>query len=333
MISKVFARKMSRSDARRLSVLHEAVHGVAGMIGSLDCMVYEYWMEKLFCCVAGFEQQKIRSCLLKSFLDGSFANDVDFEFRIGEDRVFHRLWVLVDGIYPELSRFVKTIQEPVGHKASRYARWQESARKDVERAFGVLQCKFHVLVRKIELWYVGDIANVVNSCICLHNMMVANGMAMGDEESEEFYAFPAMGSWSQQSDDDSNNLDGREEPEQTYVNRRVAEMNFHANLYNSNHHDERISDRERQILESLRFQYVQRHWECLYDANEHARLRDAIMNELMNKNDDARCDDATMALKSAGGLMLEWLNDEQCETTTQRRDDATMQQCDNATMR
>ena len=319
-LQSVYARQMSRSDARRLSVLHKAVHGAAGMIGSLDCTHIgwkycpEAWqglnsgksgkptivLEALVDHNLWFWHHSFgypgslndiniwnRSCLLKPFLDGSFANDVDFEFRIGEDRVFHRLWVLVDGIYPELSRFVKTIQEPVGHKASRYARWQESARKDVERAFGVLQRKFHVLVRKIELWYVGDIANVVNSCICLHNMMVANRMAMGDEESEEFYAFPAMGSWSQQSDDDSNDLDGQEEPEQAYVNRRVAEMNLHANLYNTNHHDERISDRERQVLESLRFQYVQRRWECLYDANEHARLRDAIVNELMNMNDDA----------------------------------------------
>ncbi len=90
---------------------------------------------------------------MKAFLDGSFANDVDLEFRIGDDRVFHRLWVLVDGIYPKLSRFVKTIQEPVGDIASRYARWQELARQDVEQAFGVLQRKFHVLERKIlELW-------------------------------------------------------------------------------------------------------------------------------------------------------------------------------------
>ena len=174
---------------------------------------------------------------------------------------------------------MKTIQEPVGRKASRYARWQESARKDVERAFGVLQRKFHVLVRKIELWYVGDIANVVNCCICLHNMMVANRMAIGDEESEEFYAFPAMGGLTQS--DDGKDLDQQEEPEQAYVNRRVAEMNLHAKLYNTNHRDERISDRERQILESLRFQYVQRRWECLYDVNEHARLREAIINKLL----------------------------------------------------
>jgi hypothetical protein len=29
---------MTRSDARRLSALHEAIHGVVGMIGSLDCL-------------------------------------------------------------------------------------------------------------------------------------------------------------------------------------------------------------------------------------------------------------------------------------------------------
>ena len=311
-LQSVYGRKMTRSDATRLSALHEAVHGIAGMIGSLDCM-HVGWKN---CPVAwqGSNTRKAgkptivleamtdhnlwfwhhsfgwpgslndiniwnRSCLLKAFVDGSFARDVDFEFRIGDDRTFHRLWVMVDGIYPELSRFVKTLQEPVGHKASRYAKWQESARKDVERAFGVLQRKFQVLVKRIELWYLGDIANVVNCCICLHNMMVADRMATGDEESEDFYAFPGMLDGNE-SDDDGANMEGPEEPEQAYVDRRVAEMNLHAHMFNTTHHDERISDHERQVLESLRLQYVQRRWECLYDPNEHARLREAIMNEL-----------------------------------------------------
>jgi hypothetical protein len=210
-LQSLYLRKMTRSDARRLSALHKTVHGVVGMIGSLDCMQVG-WKN----CPAAWQGSKIgksgkptivlealadhnlwfwhhsfgwpgslndiniwnRSYLLKAFLDGSFANDVDFEFQIG-DGVFHCLWVMVDGIYPELSRLVKTIQEPVGHKASRYARWQESVRKDVNRAFGVLQRTFHVLVKKMELWYVGDIASIVNSCICIQNMMVANRMAMG----------------------------------------------------------------------------------------------------------------------------------------------------------
>jgi hypothetical protein len=36
-------------------------------------------------------------------------------------------------------------------------------------------------------------------------------------------------------------------------------------------------------VENLRFQYVQRRRECLYDANEHARLCEAIIikNELL----------------------------------------------------
>ena len=34
----VYARKMLRADARRVSMLHEEQHGIAGMLGSLDCM-------------------------------------------------------------------------------------------------------------------------------------------------------------------------------------------------------------------------------------------------------------------------------------------------------
>lgn len=55
-----------------------------------------------------------QSSLLKSFLGGSFADRVDFEFKIG-NRVFNRLWLMVDdGIYPDkLSRFVESIEKPL----------------------------------------------------------------------------------------------------------------------------------------------------------------------------------------------------------------------------
>jgi hypothetical protein len=308
-LQSVYGRQMTRSDARRLSALHEACHGVAGMVGSLDCTHvgwkncpvawqgsnagrsgkptivlkamadHNLWFwHHSFGWPGSLNDINIwnRSCLLKAFLDGSFARDVDFEFTIGEDKVFNRLWILVDGIYPELSRFVKTLQEPVGRKACRYAVWQESARKDIERAFGVLQRKFRVLVGKNELWYVRDIGNVVKCCLCLHNMMVATRMAQDEEESEEFYAFPGLG-----PGDDTESGGLADEEEQVYVNRRVAEMQLHAQLYETNNEqDHRITDRERQVLESLRFQYVQRRWECLYDLQEHHRLRDSIMKHI-----------------------------------------------------
>jgi hypothetical protein len=170
---------------------------------------------------------------------------------------------------------VKTIQEPVVRKASKYAIWQESARKDIERAFGVLQQKFHDLVRKREFWYLTNICSVVNICIMLHNMMVANRIESGDNESNAFYLYDAT------IDDNATTI---EEAEQEHVNRRVAEMELHKNLYGINT-DERLHRHNEDVanaatLKSLRFQYVQRRWECLYDAKEHRRLRNAILNQI-----------------------------------------------------
>ena len=56
------------------------------------------------------------------------------------------MWFLVDGIYPELARFVKTISEPTSPQSRTYAKWQESLRKSIERAFGVFQRKFKIAV-------------------------------------------------------------------------------------------------------------------------------------------------------------------------------------------
>jgi len=46
-------------------------------------------------------------------------------------------YYLADEIYPNWSIFVKTIPRPLGAKRNYFASTQESARKDVERAFEV----------------------------------------------------------------------------------------------------------------------------------------------------------------------------------------------------
>lgn len=48
-------------------------------------------------------------------------------------------YYLAYGIYLEWATFVKTIPMPQGEKRKLFAQQHESARKDVERVFGVLQ--------------------------------------------------------------------------------------------------------------------------------------------------------------------------------------------------
>jgi Plant transposon protein len=49
---------------------------------------------------------------------------------------------------------------------------QEGARKAVERVFGVLFKRFHVLYRPSRLWHIEDMPAIVKTCVILHNMCV-----------------------------------------------------------------------------------------------------------------------------------------------------------------
>jgi Plant transposon protein len=126
--------------------------------------------------------------LLKLILDGSFSHLVDFPYDVG-GKSFNQLWLLVDGIYPEVSCFVKTIDEPIDAPKGLYTRWQEASRKDVERAFGVLQRKFQVLRKPMEWWFLNDIKEVVESTIILHNMMVEERVKRDETENNSVYLF------------------------------------------------------------------------------------------------------------------------------------------------
>lgn len=49
---------------------------------------------------------------------------------------------------------------------------QESARKDIERAFGVLQARFNIVREPARSWSVAHLSNIMKTCIILHNMIV-----------------------------------------------------------------------------------------------------------------------------------------------------------------
>jgi hypothetical protein len=67
---------------------------------------------------------------------------------------------------------VKTIQNPQTKKQAQFAKAREACRKDIEKAFGVLQDRF-AIVR--DPAYFGDkktLNNIMKCCVILHNIVI-----------------------------------------------------------------------------------------------------------------------------------------------------------------
>ena len=59
---------------------------------------------------------------------------------------------------------------------------QESYRKDVERAFGVLQGRFAIIKQPARLWMKEDLRSIMLCCIILHNMIVEDDRKDRDDD-------------------------------------------------------------------------------------------------------------------------------------------------------
>ena len=81
-------------------------------------------------------------------------------------------YYLADGNYPNWSTLVKTIPCPQGLKKKHFAKAQESARKDVERAFRVLQAHFAIVRGPTCFWDEETLADIMKACIIMHNMVI-----------------------------------------------------------------------------------------------------------------------------------------------------------------
>nr|GEV13112.1 protein ALP1-like [Tanacetum cinerariifolium] len=173
-----FLRKRTVTDIEKLYQHQEEKHGFSGMLGSFDCTNCEW-----FGCLYAFKGQYIRHyhgsnpfILLEAVASQDLwiwhaffsvvgsNNDINVLYQsplfndlktgraleipfVANDVSYPSGYYLVDGIYPELAPLVKTIPEPTGddHKRILYKQKKESARKDVEQAFGVLKKKWVVL--------------------------------------------------------------------------------------------------------------------------------------------------------------------------------------------
>jgi hypothetical protein len=292
----------------RVSAMHAKEFGVRGCIGCLDCM-HVYWKN----CPTSWKGQYEgkdgcpsivleavadyttwiwhtrfgfpgthndiniwdQSSLLRMFVNGSFG-DIDFPFRVA-NKTFNKLWLMTDGIYPELSRFVKTISVPTNLTHKMYAKWQEACRKSVERAFGILRRKFQILSRPMELMFEEDIRNVVNTSIMLHNMMVELRLRRNEEED--------IGWYDEREEEDEqfdvplllSNVPPVAPPVPT-VRQRIAAVNLQW--------PDETHDAVRQAAIAEHFAIQQDEWAELYNRKKHYELRDAIIEQLLLNKDD-----------------------------------------------
>jgi hypothetical protein len=103
---------------------------------------------------------------------------------------FYMPYLLADGIYPDWPVFMKTIESPNRQDAMLFSKMQEAQRKDVERAFGVLQARWHILSIPCRLWSQLDTGQIMKACIILHNMIIEDQAKDGENDEGEFWMDP-----------------------------------------------------------------------------------------------------------------------------------------------
>jgi hypothetical protein len=206
---------------------------------------------------------------------GVFARDIDFEFQINGEP-FTELYWLADGIYPETARFATALDEPSVPLLTDYKTWQESSRKLIERAFGVLQTKFQCLVRPVLMHNRDDISNMVVSCIMMHNMMVEHRRSLNEVENTNFYDIVRDLPDDTEDEDETTTL-GDTESETTTLAGEEPILNAADRL--AAYQEARA---ETGVLED-RHAVVNERWSGLYDVEKYQRLVVALANEVSGK--------------------------------------------------
>ncbi|GJS18015.1 putative nuclease HARBI1 isoform X2 [Tanacetum coccineum] len=160
-----FLRRPTATDIQKTYELHEEKHGLPGMLGSIDCMHWD-WKN----CPKSLHGQFKRSTNKYPTLMLEVVADQKlwiWHAYFGVPGANNDLNVLyADGIYPAWSTFVKTFSVTRDEKNLKFKRVQEAARKDIERAFRVLQSHwdegFEVNLRDV---FVNPAPNIVRDWV------------------------------------------------------------------------------------------------------------------------------------------------------------------------
>ncbi|XP_074376968.1 uncharacterized protein LOC141718482 [Apium graveolens] len=163
LFGKEYLRAPTPADLRRLLARGEQ-RGFPGMIGSTDCMHWE-WKN----CPSGWGgAYSGQSPVFDKVIVGDSPTVV---FHVNGKR-YNNAYYLVDGIYPRYSTFVKTISNPATQAHKLFAKKHEAYRKDVERCFGILQSRWEILRHGARMHKRSTLRSIMMTCIILHNMIV-----------------------------------------------------------------------------------------------------------------------------------------------------------------
>ncbi|XP_051140027.1 uncharacterized protein LOC127257638 [Andrographis paniculata] len=195
-----YLRDPTTDDLARL-LAENKERGFPGMIGSLDCMHWRWdacpvvwrgqyngrygyptliletaasqdlWIWHAFFGMPGTNNDVTvldYSPLFNRYMDGT-APPIEYEVN---GRQYNLPYYLTDGIYPKHAVFMQAKNNPVTAKERAFTTLQEACRKDIERAFGVLQQKWRILAMPARMRKTSDLLRVMTTCIILHNMIV-----------------------------------------------------------------------------------------------------------------------------------------------------------------
>lgn len=87
--------------------------------------------------------------------------------------------------YSSWSTFVKTIPAPIGLKAKHFAQSQKFARKDAERAFGILQARFNIVCGPTRFMDEHTLVDIMKACIIMYNIIIEDESGPGTIECYE----------------------------------------------------------------------------------------------------------------------------------------------------
>ncbi|XP_073132171.1 uncharacterized protein [Henckelia pumila] len=151
-----YLRRPNADDVQRLLQMHDDRHDFPDMLGKftrghgsptivLEAFAsHDLWIWHAFFGVAGSRNDinvLYESSIFNNVLQEN-ASEVNFTMN---DTTYTKGYYLTDGIYPEWAIFVKSFPCPEDPKRKLFTERQESARKDVERAFGVLQSRWTIV--------------------------------------------------------------------------------------------------------------------------------------------------------------------------------------------